>query len=207
MSFSPILTRVEQYYSEKVKTHGPTPSGVDWNSAESQALRFEQLLKVCDHKGPFSINDYGCGYGALVEYLSQRGYTFDYQGFDISETMIATAQELHHGLSYCRFSMVESSLNTADYTVASGIFNVKLQGGDDEWQAYILHILNKMAHLSQKGFAFNVLTGYSDPERRRVDLYYADPLFLFDSCKKNFSRFVTLLHDYPLYEFTILVKK
>jgi hypothetical protein len=64
-----------------------------------------------------------------------------------------------------------------------------------------------MAQLSKKGFAFNILTGYSDPERQRADLYYADPLFFFDYCQKNFSRFVALLHDYPLYEFTILVKK
>jgi hypothetical protein len=41
----------------------------------------------------------------------------------------------------------------------------------------------------------------------RDDLYYADPLFFFDYCKTRFSRFVTLIHDYPLYEFTILVRK
>jgi hypothetical protein len=62
-----------------------------------------------------------------------------------------------------------------------------------------------MAELSRRGFAFNVLTKYSDPERMRPDLYYADPLFLFNYCKKSFKS-VALLHDYPLYEFTILVK-
>ena len=61
--------------------------------------------------------------------------------------------------------------------------------------------------LSGKGFAFNVLTKYSDPEFMRTDLYYADPLFLFDYCKAKFSTFVSLIHDYPLFEFTILVRK
>jgi hypothetical protein len=41
----------------------------------------------------------------------------------------------------------------------------------------------------------------------RPDLYYADPLFLFDYCKTKFSTLVSLIHDYPLYEFTILVRK
>jgi hypothetical protein len=64
-----------------------------------------------------------------------------------------------------------------------------------------------MATLSRKGFAFNALSLYSDPEKRRPDLYYADPLALFDHCQRHFSRYVSLLHDYPLYEFTILVRK
>jgi len=38
-------------------------------------------------------------------------------------------------------------------------------------------------------------------------LYYADPIFLFEHCRRTFSRFVSLIHDYPLYEFTILVRK
>ena len=41
----------------------------------------------------------------------------------------------------------------------------------------------------------------------RPDLYYADPCELFDRCKRRYSRNVALLHDYDLYEFTILVRK
>ncbi len=57
------------------------------------------------------------------------------------------------------------------------------------------------------GFAFNALTSYSDIEFRRDDLYYADPLFWFDYCKTNISKYVALLHDYPEYDFTIIVRK
>jgi hypothetical protein len=60
---------------------------------------------------------------------------------------------------------------------------------------------------SDAGFAFNCLTIYSDSDHRKSELYYADPLYLFDYCKKNFSKNVTLLHDYGEYDFTILVKK
>ncbi len=202
-----LLENVEKYYSEKIIVHGPTARGVDWNSEESQLLRFEQLLKVCDMSPGFSINDYGCGYGALVTYLHKKGLIFHYHGFDISISMINHAHKLYDGLEDCRFSSDESLLPLADYTVASGIFNVRLQASDDEWRRYIFDTVNKVATLSRRGFAFNMLTTYSDPERRRPDLYFADPLFWFDHCKRNFSRFVTLLHDYPLYEFTILVRK
>jgi SAM-dependent methyltransferase len=198
---------VGQYYTEKLKTHGPTAKGVDWNSRESQVLRFEQLLRVCDVDATFSINDYGCGYGALLDYLVKKGYIFQYRGFDVSEQMITEAENLHKGSSNCAFFRDESHLTVADYTVASGIFNVKLLATDVEWGRYLLSTLERIAQLSSKGFAFNVLTRYSDRDRMRPDLYYADPVFLFDYCKREFSRFVSLLHDYPLYEFTIIVRK
>jgi len=207
VGFNNILKNVAQYYEEKIEMYGATARGVDWNSSESQSLRFEQLLKVCDQAQIFSINDYGCGYGALVEYMNNRGYIFRYRGFDISDQMIANAQNLHQGLDYCEFFTDEFLLAAADYTVASGVFNVKLQTSNQEWEDYMLHTLNRIAELSEKGFAFNVLTMYSDSDRMRTDLYYADPLFLFDYCKRHFSRFVSLLHDYPLYEFTVLVRK
>ena len=57
------------------------------------------------------------------------------------------------------------------------------------------------------GFAFNCLTSYSDAHKMRDYLYYADPCALFDLCKRRYSRYVALLHDYKLYEFTILVRK
>jgi SAM-dependent methyltransferase len=206
MSFKAILDEVRQYYDGKLGAFGATPKGADWNSLESQELRFRQLLQVCDRSGTFSINDYGCGYGALVDYLSDQGYAFEYAGFDISENMITQARELHKGQECCDFFTEESQLTIADYTVASGIFNVSLETSDEEWRDYILTTLTKIAELSEQGFAFNALTRYSDQELMRRDLYYADPLFLFDHCKRIFSRFVSLLHDYPLYEFTILVR-
>jgi len=63
--------------------------------------------------------------------------------------------------------------------------------------------------LCSKGFSFNMLTRYSDADRmaQRPDLFYGDPLFFFDFCKCEFSRNVALLHDYGLYDFTILVRK
>jgi hypothetical protein len=66
-----------------------------------------------------------------------------------------------------------------------------------------------MNALCSKGFSFNMLTKYSDPERmaERPDLFFGDPLFFFDFCKRNFSRNVALLHDYGVYDYTIIVRK
>jgi SAM-dependent methyltransferase len=197
---------VRRYYSEKIAQHGPTAKGVDWRDEASQELRFEQLLKVVELGPAFTINDYGCGYGALATYLEQLGVDFRYTGFDISEEQLAQAQELLGDSDRCRFVATEAELEPADYTVASGIFNVRLDAPENAWQRQAFESLDRLDRLSARGFAFNMLTSYSDPELMRDDLWYADPRVIFDHCKRSYSRWVALLHDYGLYEFTILVR-
>lgn len=194
------------YYSGKLLRHGATPAGVDWNSAESQELRFEQLLQVCRLQEPFSLLDFGCGYGALLTYLQKISIHPAYWGYDVAPAMVDKARELHGERLDTVLSCKWEEVPLVDYSVASGVFNVKQQASDLEWKQYVMESLEKMAARSKLGFAFNLLTSYSDPARMRADLYYGDPCDFFDFCKTRFSRHVALLHDYGLYEFTILVR-
>jgi SAM-dependent methyltransferase len=200
-----LLGPIERYYTAKFEEHGPVPHGVDWNSDESQERRFAQLLRVTLPGRTFSLNDYGCGYGALALYLDRIGYDVDYRGFDISARMREAARQIVS--DGAKIVDGPEGLQTADFTVASGVFNVRLGTADDAWLKYVLETLDQLDALSQRGFAFNALTSYSDPERMRADLYYADPAVLFDLCKRRYSRHVALLPDYGLYEFTILVRR
>ena len=202
-----ILDSVNNYYTEKVKEHGVTPKGVDWNSTESQELRFEQLCKVITQKSEFSLLDYGCGYGALLDYTKKLNRQLKYTGFDISQEMIAHAVQQHADATNANWNTKLSDTDTFDYTIASGIFNVRLNTDDANWITYIEDTLITMNKLSIKGFSFNMLTSYSDKEYMRDYLFYADPAYFFDFCKRNFSKYVAVLHDYPLYEFTIIVRK
>src|SRR5262245_63730904 len=103
MTVASILAQVQEYYDDKLQTHGATPRGVDWNSSESQELRFAQLVRLIDAERAFSVNDYGCGYGALADYLERGTYQFQYIGFDVSTKMIAKARELHARANHLRF--------------------------------------------------------------------------------------------------------
>jgi hypothetical protein len=76
----------------------------------------------------------------------------------------------------------------------------------DDWRAYVLSTIHELNRRATKGFSFNILTSYSDAEFMQRHLFYADPTWLFDYCKQQFSRWVALLHDYPLYEFTVIVR-
>ena len=202
----PNLDHVKSYFDKRIREHGASPRGSDWNSETSQNIRFDQLLRVVEAQ-TFSILDYGCGYGGLADYLVTKGFDADYYGYDILESAIETARQAHQDASRRTFFTDKSKLPTCDYTVASGIFNFRGEQSLEEWTEYVLGVLDEFNRLSRRGFSSNFLTKYSDAEKMRPDLYYADPLFLFDHCKRNFSRNIALLHDYRLYDFTLVIRK
>ncbi len=202
-----LLGEVANYYDAKLARHGATPQGVDWNAETGQQLRFAQLSRVLPDSGAFSLADVGCGYGALFDYLQPRYPQLQYLGVDVSAAMIDAARARHASQPDVRYVQADTPDQNVDFSVASGIFNVRQQRTDAEWSAYIERTLDQMHATSRHGFAFNCLTRYSDAERMRPDLYYADPCALFDRCKRRYSKQVALLHDYGLYEFTMVVRK
>jgi SAM-dependent methyltransferase len=202
-----LLTEVAEYYSSKLQQYGETPQGVDWNGEQSQTIRFRQISKIIDSPAPFSVNDLGCGYGALYDFLKPRYEPFSYCGVDVSDDMIRAARQRYVSQNQVRFVASDRPDHVADYGMASGIFNVRLGRPNDEWLSYIEATLDVLNLTSRRGFAFNCLTSYSDADKMHANLYYADPCALFDLCKRRYSRDVALLHDYGLYEFTILVRK
>ncbi len=205
-SFEALRAQAREYYDGKLRAHGVTAQGVDWKNAESQELRFRQLARVLEEDRDASVLDYGCGYAALAVYLRGAGHRGPYRGFDVSAGMIDAGAKVTASLADCQLTADRATLDQADYTIASGIFNVRMDAPDATWRDYLVNSLADIAALSRRGFSFNALTSYSDPDKRRADLYYADPLDLFDHCQRTFSRRVSLLHDYPLYEFTLLVR-
>lgn len=207
MSKIPNLDQVKSYFGKRIHEHGASPRGSDWNSEASQNARFDQLIKVIEGGDPFSIIDYGCGYGAFADYLIEKGIRAEYYGFDILESAIETARKAHADRLGRTFFSDRSRLTTCDYVVASGIFNFRGAQSFEDWTEYTVEVLDEFNSFSRRGFASNFLTKYSDSDKMRADLYYADPLYLFDYCKRNFSRNVALLHDYRLYDFTIIVRK
>ncbi len=205
--FENIVESLKNHFDERIKLYGAGLQSVDWKSRTAQYNRFRELLKVVDFSQPFSIIDYGCGDGELIRFLQSMNADFQYFGFDVSTQMVEAARKEFAASKNCLFSTQIEDFPMADYTVASGIFNLKFDADDEDWKEYIEATIIKMNALSYKGFAFNALTSYSDVEFRRADLFYADPLYWFDFCKRNVSRFVSLLHDYPEYDFTIIVRK
>jgi predicted RNA methylase len=203
-----MQNEIERFYQNHLSQHGDSAKGVGWKNEEAQQIRFQQLIKVINKDSKFSINDLGCGVGDLVQALDAYK-NYYYFGYDVMPEMIERANFKYGNKNHVKFTVIEKTdeIKPADFTVASGIFNIRFTENDDTWLKYIFDTITLMNERSTAGFSFNILTMYSDIEFMKPELYYADPALLFDYCKRKFSKNVALLHDYNQYDFTIIVRK
>ncbi len=196
---------VRTYYSSVIERHGPTPRGVDWQCSASQQLRFVQLLKVCDFTAPCSLNDFGCGYGALLGYLAVRhsDASIEYRGIDISPSMIEAAQVLWQKSPDVQFVLGAACPSAADYSLASGVFNVRLDCRRKEWELHVEQILRHLRESSRRGFSVNFMR----PGRASTKgLYRTPPERWMTFCERELECAVELVEDYGLREFTLLAR-
>ena len=206
-SLVPVHARIEAYYGDKVARHGATPRGVDWTCAPTQELRFVQLLKLCDLSRPFSLNDVGCGYGALIGFIARRHpqAEIDYLGVDLSSVMISRARRRHRGTVGRRFVVGSDIPRTADYAVASGVMNVMLDHPRALWEEFVADTLRRMHASTRLGFAVNFMAERPDGGGT-VGLYRTDPLRWASFCQQVLGCAADIVDGYGMREFTLLVR-
>ena len=201
-----IRSTVAAYYSSKLATFGPTSQGVDWNGAGSHETRHRQFLRLIADDMNASILDLGCGFGDFLRFLRAEGHDGPFIGYDVAPEMIAEAIRLYGNTANFRWQVGAEPAETADFAIASGIFNVKGDVPTEAWVRYVHDTMDILARAGRLGFAFNVLSLVSDPDRRRSNLYYANPGEMLTYCMRRYGRSVALLQDYGLYEFTMIVR-
>lgn len=206
--FRATTTRVAAYYSATLARHGATPAGVDWESAAFQQIRFAALLKIVDVTRPFSLNDLGCGYGALLGYLRDRVTVpdVDYLGVDVSEEMIRAALHVWGTTPGAAFAVGAECPRRAVYSVASGIFNVRTGLRPAIWDRYVTRVLGGLYRASRVGFAVN-FRAHSMPGLSSPGLYETEPEPWARFCEEDFGSSVEVVADYGLREFTLLVRR
>ena len=199
------LQGVASYYDGRVREFGPTPWGVDWTCELTQQLRFVQLLKLVGRRRRFSLNDLGCGYGALLPFVRARfGPEVDYIGADVAEEMIVQATRLHGGEG--RFVTSSALPRVADFSVASGIFNVQLGYPPATWRAFVRDVLRELHRASRLGFAVNFIRPARRGQVPREGLYRSRPSYWAEFCRREFGAQVEVVQGYGLREFTLLVR-
>jgi len=203
-----LLEFVRRVYAYRIDQCGPVPNGVYWKDAEGQVLRLEILMQAVlpeDLNGPISVNDFGCGYGALFELLRSepmmRGGR--YVGYDIAEEMVSAAQ-IFHTDARAKFVISPVATEIADYSFVSGTYNMFMGAEHALWTQYVKSSLDMLWAKTGKVMAYNLLDDQSEP--KLGDLYYADKRTFIEHAL-TLSPEVEVVDDYPLGEFTIFVKR
>lgn len=201
---------LRRHYEALFETYGDSPKAVQHADAASQAVRFEILAGVMDSDAS-SVLDVGCGLGHLLDFLRARDFRGRYHGLDLVPAFIERARARHAHDPRATFQLLDVTReplpNNHEYALLSGVFNNRMP--DNE--GFMWQTLRAMWAAANRGIAFNALTSYVDWQA--PDLHYVDPRSVFDRCVREFTRRVTLRHDYrtrpdrPPYEFSIYLFK
>lgn len=206
--FKNQMMKLDHHFSELVTKYGDGPLSVQWSDEETQKKRFQVLCQIADISSS-KVLDFGCGNGALVQYLLEElSFKGEYVGLDVSSKMINLCKNKFSKFRFEVQDILETPLKERfDYILISGIFNQKV-GQDEELTHQLLQTLFKQTN---KGLAFNSISTYVDYFTE--DLNYLNPDAMFKFCKEKLTPQVTLRHDYLLrhdclpYEYTMYLFK
>jgi hypothetical protein len=202
-----------RFYGEKYHKFGDDPKSLSWNDKDTQDLRFRKITELFKYEEAtdFSVHEVGCGLAHFKRYLEERGIKCDYSGSDIVPGFVEASRRKYPRCSFylqninVEYEHIPPEVQDRDYYTLSGTFNSKEDTDVKDWEAFIFRSIQNMFRMARKGISINFLTKYSDFYDAR--LYYADPKEMLDWCILNLSRFVSVSHDVPLYEFTVNVYK
>ena len=188
--------RIIELYESRYDTFGYDVKSVGWGNIESQDLRFRILSEIADISSS-SVCDLGCGFGDLYPYLRKHFDRVEYFGIDISGKLINEAKKRYPQANVeVRDILHNPPQRKYDYVFSSGTLSFKLPNH----KKYIEKMLRAMMAMSSKGVSVNFLSSYVDYQLEK-NFHFAPEEAL--RLAKKITKFVTLRHDYPLYEFTL----
>lgn len=200
------LTQVGDYFTGTVTSFGQTHWGISANSADYHSSSLKQMAAFVAGAEPgWTINDIGCGYGALFGLIRDglTPYGVRYQGYDISPGMVAEARKRYADDPRHVFVLSSIPLWPADYSVAAGTFNLNFEHDQPEWLDYIRAQILLMARMSRCGFSFNALRPEYDRQDTNLIRLNSDAVIAFIT--DFISDRIELITNYSEIEWTIRV--
>ena len=203
-----IFTRVAAFYTEAYDMAGTHPNSVLWPSKMGQKQRFKNLCRIFGpeaQRTPVSVNDFGCGYGALFRYLDRKWFLKlgAYYGYDICGAFLEDARKTYSD-DRAQFIQSDHVQREADYTFCSGTFGLKFDFDDAEWNRIVKEQLKAAAAKTRRGLAFNMVD--TECPERDGTLYRADAADYEIFCREELSADVEVIRAGVFYEWTMLVR-
>ena len=199
------LNKISDFYNKRFEKSGPTIKSVGWKNHFDQDLRFSQLLRDISLDGK-TILDFGCGLGHLIPFLEKKSNNFKYVGVDISKNLIISARKEYTASNILFYEgeidrVIEiSKKRPIDIIVSSGTFSFNTENIKN----YAKESIKTLFEISDEIASFNFLTNYVDFKLKKNIHYSPEEMFKYS---KEITERVNLFHDYPLYEFTLQLKK
>ena len=206
------------YYEDLLNQHGENYLALDWNSRESQKLRyqvFKEILVYGRKAAGISILDLGCGFGDLYGFLKAEGllkrHRINYTGYDISGRLLQVAKKKYPDARFeVKDILEEKYLPKFDYAFCSGVFNIRTVDSQNHLE-FVKSMLLRLYDLVNYGVAANFLSEGALPISNPEDVnsgryYYYRPEQILNFCRFICGRYVLRL-DYHLGDFAVYLLK
>jgi SAM-dependent methyltransferase len=193
--------RLAELHGERFRAMGYGPGAVGWGDRPSQQLRFEELCRQDDFSGA-SVCDIGCGFGDLSEMLHARSGGVRYTGVDLCPEFIGEARRRFPGDAFEVRDILGEPFpeRSFDFVLCSGALSLKIA----DHEAHVRAMLAAMYAMSRRAVIANFL---SDRVDFRLDKdFHLSPVRAME-LGLALSRFVSVSHDYPLFEFTLVIRR
>ena len=202
-----LLDPVARTFSLGIKAFGQHHKALAWHDAKRMQRRFDifaGLITDIPEDRPISINDHGCGYGAMFDSFKdlkalKRGR---YYGYDISPEMIDEARKRHPD-PRTDFIVSHVATKEADYSFVSGTWNMKMWASDADWRDFVYENLRHLWSRTRTALGFNMLS-VANPYREDT-LYYADPAHMVDFCRRELTAKVRTVDRLEPREFVVFL--
>lgn len=192
-----------QRYEAWLAEYGDSPRSLGWSQHSRQDIRFRILGAGAIADGQASVLDVGCGFADLYTYLRRQGWEGEYTGLDIVPGVLQVARQKHPDLDLRLLDILSEGdqLGSYDYVIASGIFNAKLQSGNE---AHIPNMLRAMHARARVATCVDFMSTYVDYQKDGA--HHTDPSWALAQ-GLQLSRRVVLRQDYMPFEFALIVYK
>lgn len=205
-----LLAPVARIYGKRLDQCGANAKGVFWRGEVWQNRRFERMSEIFRPQdmaaGNVAINDFGCGYGAFFDFLADYPIMQNsrFYGYDISQEMIAACRDRISD-PRAQFYRKMWATKTADYSFASGTYNLNGDADEEAWGKYVEASLMQLWKRTTKGLAFNMLRDDADDDFQ--GLYYIDPEQMLKFLRENLSDDVEMFDERPMPDVTFFVRR
>lgn len=198
------IDSVKERYSKRYDQFGYAPQTLGWVNGK-QDIRFNSLTSEYNFENKHVL-DIGCGFGDLIKTLSVKTNSFKYTGVELVENLLFEAKNRYKGenINFVDANILEfNSEKQFDFSIASGIFNYKLDGKNN--YEFVEHVIEKALSLSKDGLAFDFLSDKVDFFKYQYT-FHNKPEKILEIAYK-FSRNVILKNDYMPFEFSLFIFK
>lgn len=207
-----------RYFEGLLARHGANYLALDWNSPESQRLRFKIFKEIFIY-GRKSVGvsalDVGCGFGDLYGFFKAEGTLhrnkISYTGYDISPKILEVARKKYPDAKFELKDILEDRyVPKFDYVFCSGALNIRTTEKDEHLDS-VKEMIYRMYDLAACGVAVNFLGEGALPISDQEDVnsgryFFFKPEEIMSIVRFVCNRFI-LRHDYHAGDFTVYMFK